>query len=112
MSDILDQGSLMIPSAAVLVVSWALGRFIPALSFYAPLLVLALFYVPGILLIRSVADRTGVSVGVALQRDYSPLLTCVASAWTVANLPLIAVAWFAPLLFAAAAGVAMRTSQS
>ena len=106
MSDILDQGSLLFPSAAVVVVSWVLGRSIPALSFYAPLLVLALFYVPGILLIRGVAERTGVSFGIAFQRDYSPLLTCVASAWTVANLPLIAVAWFAPALLAAAAGVA------
>ena len=106
MSGILDQGSLLFSSAAVVVVSWALGRFIPALPFYAPLLVLALFYVPGILLIRGIADRAGVSVGVLFQRDYSPLLTCVAAAWTVANLPLIAVAWFAPALFAAAAGVA------
>ena len=106
MSDLLDHGSLLFPSAAVLVVSWALGRSIPALSFYGPLLVLALFYVPGILLIRSVAERTGVSVAVALQRDYSPLLTCVASAWVAANLPLIAVAWFAPGVFAAGAGVA------
>jgi tetratricopeptide (TPR) repeat protein len=106
MSDILDQGSLLFPSAAVIVVSWALGRTIPALSFYGPLLVLALFYVPGILLIRAIASRTGVSVGVLFQRDYSPLLTCVASVWAVANLPLIAIAWFAPAIFAAAAGVA------
>jgi tetratricopeptide (TPR) repeat protein len=106
MSDILDQGSLLVPSAVVLVVSWVLGRSIPALSFYAPLLVLALFYVPGILLIRGVAERTAGSFGIAFQRDYSPLLTCVASAWVATNLPLIAVAWFAPGLFAAAAGVA------
>jgi tetratricopeptide (TPR) repeat protein len=106
MSDVLDHGSLLFPSATVLAVSWVLGRSIPALSFYGPLLVLALFYVPGILLIRGVAERTGVSAGVALQRDYSPLLTCVASAWVVANLPLIAVAWFAPALFVVAAGVA------
>lgn len=97
MSDILDHGSLLFPSAAVLVVSWVLGRSIPALSFYAPLLVVALFYVPGILLIRS---------GAAFQRDYSPLLTCTASAWVTANLPLIPVMWFAPAVFAAAAGVA------
>lgn len=101
MSDILDHGGLLVPSAAVVIVSWALGRGIP---FYGPLLVLALFYVPGILLIRAVAERTGVSIGVLFQRDYSPLLTCVASAWTVANFPLVFVAWFAPALLAAAAG--------
>lgn len=101
MSDILDHGTLLVPSAAVLVVSWMLGRFVPGLAFYAPLLILAVFYVPGILLIRGVAGA-----GIAFQRDYSPLLTCVAAAWTSANLPLIAVAWFAPGLFAAAAGVA------
>jgi tetratricopeptide (TPR) repeat protein len=106
MSDILDRGSLLVPTAAVLVVSWVLGRSIPGLSFYEPLLVLALFYVPGILLIRGTTERTGGSFGVAFQRDYSPLLTCVAAAWTAANLPLIAIAWFAPRLFAPAAGVA------
>jgi tetratricopeptide (TPR) repeat protein len=106
MSEILDHCSLVLPSAAVLVISWAFGRSIPALSFYAPLLVLALFYVPGILLIHGIAERTGVSFGVAFQRDYTPLLTCVASAWTAANLPLLVVAWFFPALFAAAAGLA------
>ena len=106
MSDILDQGSLLFSSAAVLVVSWLLARWIPGLPFYAPLLILAVFYVPGILLIRGVAERTGVSFGVAFQRDYSPLLTCVASGWTAANLPLVAIVWLWPQLFAAAAGVA------
>src|ERR1019366_1558817 len=40
------------------------------------------------------------------RRDYVPLLTCTATAWTAANLPLLAVAWFRPQLFVAATGFA------
>ena len=60
MSDILDRGSLLFSSVAVLAVSWALGA-IPGLSFsfYVPLLVLAAIYVPGMLLIGGVAGRAG-----------------------------------------------------
>jgi tetratricopeptide (TPR) repeat protein len=108
MSDILDRGSLLFTSVALLVVSWALAYSIPGLSFsfYAPLLVLAVFYVPGILPIGSLIGRIAGGFGASFQRDYGPLLTCVAAAWTSASLPLLAIAWFRPQLFVAAAGLA------
>ena len=42
----------------------------------------------------------------SFQRDYAPLLTCTAAAWSAANLPLLAVAWFLPRFFVAASGLA------
>ncbi len=108
MSDILDRGSLIFASAAVLVVSLLLGHSIRGLSvsFYAPLFVLAVAYVPGLLGIAALAGRVAGGFGSSFQRDYAPLLTCTAAAWTAANLPLLAVAWFAPQLFGAALGLA------
>src|SRR5689334_23463300 len=49
MSAILDRGSLLFASLAALVDSFLLGRAGFQFSFYTPLLVLALFYVPGVL---------------------------------------------------------------
>jgi len=83
MSGILDRGSLLFASAAVLLLSLLMNTFGLSMSFYAPFLVLAVFYVPGTLLIARVL---GTQAG--LQRDYSPMLTCTAMAWTAANLPL------------------------
>lgn len=108
MSDILDQGSLIFTSTAVLVISWMLGHSIPGLSisFYVPLLILAGAYVPGILAISSLASRIAGGFGSAFQRDYAPTLTCAAAAWTAANLPLLFVAWFLPRFIVAAGGFA------
>jgi tetratricopeptide (TPR) repeat protein len=108
MSDILDRGSLIFTSAAVLAISWVLGHSIRGLSFsfYVPLLVLAGAYVPGVLAISALIGRLTGGVGIAFQRDYAPALTCAAAAWTAANLPLVAVAWFVPRLFVAATGLA------
>jgi tetratricopeptide (TPR) repeat protein len=108
MSDILDQGSLLFASVAVLAVSWLLAHSIPgfSFSFYAPLLIVAAVYVPGMLLISSLVGRVAGGFGSDFRRDYAPLLTCVAAAWTAANLPLLAVAWFRPQLFVAASGFA------
>lgn len=108
MSDILDRGSLFFASASVLVVSWLLGHSLRGLSisFYFPLLVLAVAYVPGILAITALAGRLAGGFGSSFQRDYTPLLTCAAAAWTAANLPLLAVGWFLPELFVAASGLA------
>jgi tetratricopeptide (TPR) repeat protein len=106
MSDILDRGSLTFASVAVLVVSLLLGRSVAGLSFYLPLLILALFYVPGVLGLSALAGRVTGSFRIGFQRDYVPMLTCVASAWTAANLPLLLIAWFVPQLFTAAAGAA------
>ena len=40
--------------------------------------------------------RLGGGLGSVFQRDYSPLLTCTAMAWTAANLPLALVGWMLP----------------
>jgi len=113
MSDILDQGSLIFASAAVLALSFVLGGSIAGLSFYIPLLVLAVAYIPGILGITGLAGaiigRAGGAAGgfgSSFQRDYAPLLTCAAAAWTAANLPLLLVVWFVPQFFAIAGGIA------
>jgi tetratricopeptide (TPR) repeat protein len=102
MSDILDRGSLFVFSVAVLAVSWVLGHRFPGLSFsfYSPLLILAIAYVPGIVLISGLVGR------VTFQSDYAPLLTCTAAAWLAANLPLLAIAWFLPQFFLVASGFA------
>jgi tetratricopeptide (TPR) repeat protein len=99
MSEILDHGSLLFASLAALCVSLllqpALSSIVP-FSFYTPLLVLAVVYVPGVLLIASLVARVG-GLGSVFQRDYSPLLTCTAMAWAAANLPLVLASWTAPL---------------
>ena len=112
MGAILDQGSLLFSSVAVLAVTVLLGSS-PAgaagfsFSFYTPLLVLAVAYVPGTLLLSKLLAGLGGSLGTVFQRDYSPLLTCTAMAWTAANLPLVAFAWWLPAsVFVYVAGAA------
>jgi len=103
MSAILDRGSLLFASVAVLAVS----LFLPAVSFYAPLLLLALFYVPGALLLSKLLAGLGGSLGTVFQRDYSPLLTCTAMAWAAANVPLLLAARIFPIsIFGVIAGLA------
>jgi len=65
-------------------------------GFYAPLLILAAVYVPGMLLAASLIGRLG-AFSVVFQRDYSSLLTCTAMAWTAANLPLALIAAMVPV---------------
>lgn len=62
---------------------------------------LAAVYVPGVLVLSSLAGS-----GIAFQRDYAPVLTCTASAWTAASLPLLVIAWVEPRLFVTAIPVA------
>ena len=100
MSAVLDQGSLLFASIAVVFVS-ALVQFGAqgSLSFslaFLPLLLLAVVYVPGTLLLTNLIARLG-GFGIVFQRDYSALLTCAAMAWAAINLPLILAAWIAPL---------------
>jgi tetratricopeptide (TPR) repeat protein len=106
MSAILDQGSLLFASVAVLAVS-LFYRSAISISFYMPLLVLAVAYVPGVLLLSGLLARLGGGLGSVFQRDYSPLLTCTAMAWAAANLPLALVSWMLSvqvfLIFAAMA---------
>ncbi|MBZ5575628.1 MAG: tetratricopeptide repeat protein [Acidobacteriia bacterium] len=107
MSAILDRGSLLYASVAVLAVSFLLARAAFAISFYTPLLVLAVVYVPGAVVLSKLLAGLGGGLGAVFQRDYSPLLTCSAMAWAAANLPLVVAAWFLPeSLLIYAAGVA------
>ena len=95
MSDILDRGGLLFSVVAVVAVSLLLQHRFP-LSFYTPLLVLGAVYVPCSLLLSKMLARTGGSLGTVFQRDYAPLFTCTAMAWSAANLPLAAMAWLFP----------------
>jgi tetratricopeptide (TPR) repeat protein len=113
MSAILDQGSLLFASLAVLAVSVLLAPPMRyawpwlSFSFYTPLLVLAVVYVPGILLLGKLLAQIGGGAGTAFERDYSPLLICTAMAWTAANLPLALAGWiFPPSVIAVLAGLA------
>jgi tetratricopeptide (TPR) repeat protein len=109
MSAILDRGSLLWASLSVVAVSFGLqsaaGNWVH-LPFYGPLLGLAVAYVPGILLLCAIFGRLGGFL-VSFQRDYSPMLTCTALAWSAANLPVAVAGWFAPpVVVLALAGVA------
>lgn len=99
MNGILDRGSLLFATLAVIAATLALEfsvRRAPAISFYTPLLVLAAIYVPGTLLVTTLIGRLG-SLGTVFQRDYSSLLTCTSMAWTAAQIPVVAAAWVGPL---------------
>ena len=99
MSDILDRGSLLFASLAMICVSLLLGWNAPdglPFSFYTPLLMLAAVYVPGVLLLAKLLGRLG-SLGILFQRDYAPLLTCAAMAWAAAILPLAVLVRVVPL---------------
>src|SRR6266567_4211613 len=97
MSAILDRGSLLFASIAVLAATLLLRTSAPSLpiSFFTPLLVLAIAYVPGTLLLATMLGRLG-GLGVVFQRDYSPLLTCTAMSFAAAEIPLAIAAWFVP----------------
>jgi Flp pilus assembly protein TadD len=98
MSAILDRGSLLYASLALLAVSLAVAPGAAPwvwLPFYAPLLVLAVAYVPGVLLLGGLAGRLG-GFDVSFRGDYSPLLTCAAMAWSAADIPLALAGWVAP----------------
>jgi hypothetical protein len=100
MSAILDQGSLLFATSAVIIVSLLLGLSLRgALSIWSvflPLLALSVVYVPGTLLITNLVTRQG-GLSVVFQRDYSSLLTCAAMAWTAINMPIVVVGWLLPL---------------
>jgi tetratricopeptide (TPR) repeat protein len=102
MSAILDHGSLLFASLAVLAISVPLGPPLKytwpwlSFSFYTPLLVLAVVYVPGILLLGKLLANLGGGFRTEFERDYSPLLICAAMSWSGANLPLALAAWIFP----------------
>jgi tetratricopeptide (TPR) repeat protein len=97
MGAILDRGSLLFASAAVLAATLLLKFTVPglAISFYTPLLVLAVVYVPGVLLLATLLARLG-GLGVVFQRDYSTLLTCAAMAFAATEVPLALAASLVP----------------
>ena len=92
MSGILDRGSLLFASLAVLAATLLLPL---PVSFFTPLLILAAFYVPGTLVLSNLFGRLG-AMGTVFQRDYSPLLTCTGMAYAAASLPLVVAAWVVP----------------
>jgi len=126
MSGILDRGSLLFATLAVLIVTLALefsvrvsisppsqpvtqsaeaeaipiprahSRATLGFSFYTPLLVLAAIYVPGTLLVTCLLGRLG-SFASVFQRDYSSLLTCTSMAWSASQIPIVLAAWVVPL---------------
>jgi tetratricopeptide (TPR) repeat protein len=104
MSGILDQGSLLFASIAVMAVTLLLQMPVP---FYMPLLVLAVFYVPGIVVLGKAFAGLGGSLGTVFQRDYSPLLTCTGMAWSAAALPLLVARWMLPLQLLPSASIVM-----
>ena len=97
MSDILDRGSLLFASIAVLLLTAVLKTNAPwlAAGFFMPLLVLAVVYVPGLLLLVTLLGRLG-AFGMVFRRDYSPLLTCTAMALAATMIPLAAGALILP----------------
>ena len=98
MGEILDRGSLLFASLAAIGTGFLLqaGPLRLPFSFYTPLLVLAVVYAPGVLLLSVLIARLG-ALGTVFQRDYSPLLTCAAMAWSAAQLPLVLAVWTAPV---------------
>jgi tetratricopeptide (TPR) repeat protein len=91
MGAVLDRGSLLFASLAVIAVT--LAERMP-FGFYMPLFALAIVYVPGVLLISRVMWRLGVNSD--FRRDYAPMLTCACMAWTTANIPFLLARWALP----------------
>ncbi len=93
MGAILDRGSLLAASVACLAAGFALSSAsLVRFSFYTPLLVLGVIYVPGLLLVAAAVSRSGLAFG----RDYPPLLACIGMAWSASQIPAIAAAWTSP----------------
>ncbi len=98
MGSMLDTGSLTFAAVVAIVVSVGLHSLIllaPVAFLFAPLAVMIIAYMAG----RG-------SAGVALQRDFAPMLACVLIAWAASHLPLLPVAFVAPQLLAIAQLVA------
>ena len=110
MSEILDRGSLLFASLAAIAATLLVqaGPLSLPFSFYTPLLMLAIVYVPGLLLLSNLIAHLG-GLSTVFQRDYSPLLTCAAMACTAAQIPLAVAVWTAPqqvfLIIAGVCGV-------
>lgn len=84
----LDTGSLLFAAVAAAIVAVAM-QSLPDL---APV---AFLFAPAAVLITASWLGRG-SMGVALQRDYAPMLACTLIAWTAAHLPILPLVWLAP----------------
>ena len=90
MGSMLDTGSLTfaaIVAAAVSAAMQSLTHLAPVAFLFAPVAVVIIAYWAG----RG-------SAGVALQRDFAPMLACVLIAWAAAHLPILPIAFIAPEL--------------
>jgi tetratricopeptide (TPR) repeat protein len=86
--EILDKGSLAFAAVVAIAVSVALQ----SLSLLIPVAVL---FVPAAVIIIAAWVGRG-SAGVALQRDYAPMLACTLMAWAAAHLPIVPFMYAAP----------------
>jgi tetratricopeptide (TPR) repeat protein len=84
----LDTGSLLVAA----VVAGLVAAALQPLSQIAPV---AFLFAPAAVLITASWLGRG-SMGVALQRDYAPMLACVLIAWAAAHLPIVPLVWLAP----------------
>lgn len=95
----LDRGSLAFAALAAAVPCLALG----SLTLLVPV---AILFVPACVLIIAAWDGRG-SAGVALQRDYAPLLACVLMTFAASHLPIVPVVYLAPQYLPWAQGAAL-----
>jgi len=84
----LDRGSLVFAAVAAALPCLALG----SLTLLVPV---AILFVPACVLIISAWDGRG-SPGVALPRDYAPMLACVLMTFAASHLPIVPVVFLAP----------------
>ena len=84
----LDRGSLAFALLAAAVPCLALGSI-------AMLVPVAVLFVPACIIIIAAWDGRG-SAGVALQRDYAPLLACVLMTFAASHLPIVPFRFLAP----------------
>lgn len=104
MSAILDRGSLLFATLAALAGSLLLKSVAPwlPLGFFGPLMILAILYVPGTILLGCLLGRLG-TFGVVFRRDYSSLLTCTLTAFAASDVPVALAGWLLAPLFQDAA---------
>jgi len=102
MSAILDRGSMLFATIAVLGATALLNFTAPGIGFFMPLFILAAFYVPGVLILGALIGRLG-GAGMVLRRDYSAMLTCAAMAMAATGIPFAALLWVVPPAFALSA---------
>jgi hypothetical protein len=106
MGAILDRGSALVALLAAMGATFAVeSGALPGFGLFMPMIVLGVVYVPGVLVLSALLGRLG-GVGMVFQRDYSPLFTCIALAWTAACLPVAAAGWLAPPAVAGGIGAA------